>query len=370
MQQEDLLAAIRADRDDPAPYLVYADWLLAHGDTLGELIVLSYAGTGSPEKRERLAALRAERDPPAKLAIAKGEWGLWRTLKLHNDDDWMNEAFDPLALARGVFARPICAALEKLSLGVLRWDHNHRDVPAVLAEAARHPWAAHLEALHLGDIDGANVDMAHHVVGDVGAVISASFPALTSLVIHSGEQNWRGEGETFGVAGLALPHLDRLVIETCSLSKERLVHLLAAELPELTDLELWFGSQREGADCTVVELAPLLDGRRFATVLHLGLRNSELADELGRVLPVSKIAARLESLDLSMGTMTDEGAIALAAGASSFPQLQSLNVDQNFIRSAGLDALRAAFREVIAETQKDDDDSIEGEIHRYVTVSE
>ena len=26
----------------------------------------------------------------------------------------------------------------------------------------------------------------------------------------------------FGVAGLALPHLDRLVIETCSLSKERL----------------------------------------------------------------------------------------------------------------------------------------------------
>jgi hypothetical protein len=190
------------------------------------------------------------------------------------------------------------------------------------------------------------------------------------LVIHSGEQSWRGEGETFGVAGLALPHLDRLVIETCSLTQERLAHLLAADLPALTDLELWFGSDREGANCAVADLAPLLDGKRFASVLHLGLRNCELADELCRVLPGSKIAARLESLDLSMGTMSDEGAIALAASASRFPALQSLNVDDNFIRAAGLDALKAAFREVIAESQKDDDDSIEGEIHRYVTVSE
>src|ERR1700685_2226742 len=32
-----LEAAIRADRDDPGPTVVYADWLQAHGSAVGEL---------------------------------------------------------------------------------------------------------------------------------------------------------------------------------------------------------------------------------------------------------------------------------------------------------------------------------------------
>ena len=45
MQREDpteaaLLAAIERDPEDPAPYLVYADWLQARGLPRGELIAL------------------------------------------------------------------------------------------------------------------------------------------------------------------------------------------------------------------------------------------------------------------------------------------------------------------------------------------
>jgi len=40
MEEYDLLAAIREAPDDDAPRLVYADWLLAHGDARGALIIL------------------------------------------------------------------------------------------------------------------------------------------------------------------------------------------------------------------------------------------------------------------------------------------------------------------------------------------
>lgn len=50
-----LEAAILADRDDPAPYLVYADWLEARGDPRGELIALQYrADRIEPENGELL----------------------------------------------------------------------------------------------------------------------------------------------------------------------------------------------------------------------------------------------------------------------------------------------------------------------------
>jgi uncharacterized protein (TIGR02996 family) len=40
VSERELLAAMRAAPDDPAPRLIYADHLLAHGDLRGELIIL------------------------------------------------------------------------------------------------------------------------------------------------------------------------------------------------------------------------------------------------------------------------------------------------------------------------------------------
>jgi uncharacterized protein (TIGR02996 family) len=363
----ELERSIRTTPDDAAPYLVYADWLQTHGDPLGELIVLQHAGRDP----DRVAALTAQLAPPA-AAQAEWRWGMWRTLRLANHDgDWMDEAFDALAIARDVFARPTCSALHELRVGVLRWDFDHVDIPAVIGEAANHPWAATLAALHLGALDDVDVDMAHYVIGDVGAPITAAFPALERLVLHSGAQAWRGEGETFGLGGLALPRLRELVVETCALSKQRLAHVLGAELPALERLELWFGSTNEGADAELDDLRSLLGGDVHSRVRHLGLRNAELANAIAAALPGAPIAARLETLDLSMGTMTDDGARALAAGAPQFPRLTALVVDDNFLEADGIAALRDAFGDrVTADKQKEADRSIPDETYYYVTVGE
>ncbi len=372
-----LEAAVRKNRADGGAAQVYADWLQGQGSTIGELIILeqAIAKKKDPAKQKRANAIKKTLGLPEKdLAVIDWRGGLWQSMLLQNDKDWMDNTFDATALARPLFSSPLCTALEELRIGVLRWDHNAEDVPAVLAEAGKQSWAADLPRLHLGDI-GSDIDMAHHCVGDVGKVISKSFPRLSWLKLHSGEQSWASKHETFGIGPLALPELETLVIETCSMSKKRLKHVLDAKLPKLTTLELWFGSEDQDATARFKDLRPLLDGTAHPKVVHLGLKNAEFADELARGLPNSKIAHRLESLDLSMGTMGDAAAAELAAGAGAFPKLKTLSVDDNFLSKATVKALKAAFKgvTVVSKEQKtvdaddlDDDD----EPHRYVSVSE
>jgi uncharacterized protein (TIGR02996 family) len=352
-----LEAAIRANRDDPAPYMVYADFLQSRGNPIGELIAFA------EREPKRAAQIIEKLGLPAEDQATFG-WrrGLWQWLRLENAKDWMDDSFDALALARPLFASIPCCALEELRIGVLRWMNNYEDVPAVLAEAGNHPWARDLQRLHVGDVSE-DVDIGMHFIGDVGGVITASFPGLHSLRLHSGEDEDEAE---LVITGLALPELRELVVETNVMSTGRLGALLAAELPKLERLELWFGADEYGADCGVDDLESLLSGEVFPKVRHLGLRNAEIASDIARAIVDAPIAKRLESLDLSMGTLDDDAARELATHANRFEKLKRLSVDDNFLTDASLAPLRARWGERLhSEEQKE----IEGD-WRYVSVSE
>jgi uncharacterized protein (TIGR02996 family) len=361
-----LEAAIRANRRDDGAYEVYADWLQQHGNPLGELIGLQRALAEQDDAKQRarvqrlLAVLRL---PDDELAELHWRWGFWRVLKLENRT--AKEPVDPVAFARGVFAHPACTALEELRIGSLRLDvdRDRADTPALIVEAGRAPWAADLVSLVLGDVSP-DIDMAHHCVGDVGPAISSAFPRLERLLVHSGDRD--GEpGFALGLAGLALPQLTQLTIETCSLSRRHLVKILGAYLPKLTELELWFGSPAYGADVAIPDLEPLLAGRAFPHLTSLALCNAEFEDQLARVIHEAPIAAQLTHLELSMGTLDDGGAAVLAQHAASFPRLTALEVHENFLTQTGIQALRAAFPnvELNADRQREGND-------RYVAVAE
>ncbi len=369
-RNEALEAAIREDRTDRGPYLVYADWLQSQGSELGELIVLAHAKKQKPAVGVIAKKLGL---PNPQLATVGWRFGFWQWLRLENSVDWMNESFDPLGYARPLFASPLCAVLEELRIGIERWDHNDEDVPALLAEAGKHAWAKDLQRLHLGDVSN-DIDMAHHVIGDVGKLITKHFPNLRSLKLHSGEQTWRGSKETFGFSGLALPKLTELTIETCAMSRKRSKWLREAKLPALERLEVWYG-QREGeANSTVADILPLLDGKLFPTVRHLGIKNCELVADAVRLLPGGNLAKQLETLDLSMGTLNDSEAGELAESAKRFPALKALNVEDSYLTAKGIKRLKAAFPGVkIAsgdQRELDDDDDDDGRDRRYASVGE
>ncbi|HEU0031535.1 MAG TPA: TIGR02996 domain-containing protein [Kofleriaceae bacterium] len=361
-----LEAGIREHRDDPAPYLVYADWLQSHGSAVGELIVLAHR----KKQKQADALARTICKLPAGMAEVESRFGLWRSLTINNTVDHSEASWDPVPMVRALFSSPLCVALEELRLGMFRWDFQ--DEPAVIAEAGTHAWARDLERLAVGEVHR-HIDMAHHAIGDVGKAITKAFPRLRALKLRSGSQDWRGGKESFGFGQLALPKLEELVIETCAMTTKRIKMLLSAELPALHKLEIWFGATSHEQIAKVGAVAPVWDGKTFPKLTHLGLCNSELTTDFVRLVPASPLAARLEVLDLSKGTLDDNDARELAAEAKRFPKLRRLVLDESYVTPAVLQQVKAAFRgvEVSAKHPKerydDEDDDDDG---RYVSVAE
>ena len=358
-----LEAEIRKHRDDPAAYLVYADWLQGKGSKFGEMIVFA-----NRKKQKEAAAIAAKICAlPPKMGTATWRHGLWNTLHLQNDLEWM-EAFDILRFVRAVFSSPLCAALEELKLGILEWENSEQN--KVLAEAGKHAWAKDLRRLRLGDVGEASVDMDHHSVGDVGKAITKHFPNLESLYLRSGDDY--GSNSPFGIAGLDLPKLKELTIETCAMSRKRMKSLTAAKLPSLERLVVWFGERDRGANATLADVMPVWDGKLFPRLRHLGLCNTELVLDFIRLLPQGKIAKQLVSLDLSKGTLGDDGIPELVEVAAKFPALETLNVDDSWISPAGLKALKKGYPRVkiSAKNQQELVDPEDYGRDRYVHVSE
>lgn len=358
-----LEAEIRKHRDDPAAYLVYADWLQGKGSKFGEMIVFA-----NRKKQKEAAAIAAKVCVlPPKMGTVTWRNGLWNTLHLQNDLEWM-QSFDIPRFAKAVFSSPLCAALEELKIGILEWEDSQQNV--VLAEAGKHAWAKDLRSLRLGEVGGADVDMDHHSVGDVGKAITKSFPNLESLYIRSGGDY--GSNSPFGLAGLDLPKLKELTIETCAMSRKRMKALTAAKLPSLERLVVWFGARERGANATLADVMPVWDGKLFPRLRHLGLCNTELVLDFIRLLPQGKIAKQLVSLDLSKGTLGDDGIPELAEVAAKFPALQTLCVDDSWISPAGIKALKKAFPRVkiSADGQQELVDPEDYGSDRYIHVSE
>ncbi len=362
-------AMFEAPADDGRA-LVYADWLQTNGNVWGELISVQHALEAKPKDKtlraKEKALLAALPLPPADLGTVTWRRGLLDTLHVFNERDWMDDSYDVLATIQPVLDLPMCDGLRELRTGVIRWDRNTTDVPAVLAAASKRPFASRLERLVLGDISR-NVDMDHHVIGDVRA-LSKQFPNLKFLKLHSGAASWSGPNN-FHFGPLSLSSLDTLIIETCSMSTKRLAQVLKSSLPKVTTLELWFGSTDYGADVKVKHLKPLLDGAVFPKVTDLGLRNAEFTNELAAALPTSAIAKRLVRLDLSMGVLDATGVKLLVAGAKSFKQLKTLVVSQSHLTPADVKALKQAFPGVGLEAKDQKNDTTDPN-HRYVSIGE
>jgi hypothetical protein len=142
----------------------------------------------------------------------------------------------------------------------------------------------------------------------------------------------------------------------------------ASELPNLERLELWLGTPEYGGDATIADLAPILDGARLPKLRSLGLRNSEMADQVAAAIATAPIVERLEELDLSLGVLTDTGAEALLTG-QPLTHLRRLDLHHHYLSEAMAERIRermtAAGVEVDLSERQNEEDGF-----RYVAVGE
>ncbi|MFD7973190.1 STM4015 family protein [Streptomyces clavifer] len=213
------------------------------------------------------------------------------------------------------------AGVEALIIG--QWGETYEETSAypiglVVAAADR---LTSLRAVFVGDLVMEEAEISWIQQSDVTALLTA-FPDLEGLGV-------RGSSE------LVFPpvkhgSLRALTIESGGLPVDVVRGVLDSELPALEVLDLWLGVSAYDGDVGLPDLAPLLTGTRFPQLHHLGLRNSEIENEIAAAVASAPVVARLRTLDLSCGTLGDEGAAALLEG-QPLTHLTTLDLHHHFL---------------------------------------
>ncbi len=273
----------------------------------------------------------------------------------HDKGQGFVDIFDELLAAGNV------AALDALVIG--DWggtaEGNGADVvvESLVAQRAKLP---KLKALFIGDMTSEESEISWINQTDMSPLWSA-FPNLEELGIRGGE-------------GLQLGRpvhskLKKLTIEAGGLPPSVVDELSAAVFPLLEHLEIWLGTPDYGGDTTADQLSPLLEAGRFPKLMYLGIRNSEIADDIAAALAEASVLDHIEVLDLSLGTLSDAGVEALAAN-DKLKRLKKLDIHHHYASDAAVAKLDRLGIEVDASEQRESDDIGDGEMHRYVYAAE
>ena len=101
------------------------------------------------------------------------------------------------------------------------------------------------------------------------------------------------------------------------------------------------------------DLQPLLTGKCFPKLEYLGLRNSDIADDIAPVVVNAPILKQLKVLDLSNGTLSDVGAAALLNLPADL-SLKELNLNHHYMTEDMVKRLKKALKcKIIAGDAQD-----------------
>ncbi|MGW7436958.1 STM4015 family protein [Streptomyces sp. NPDC054849] len=242
------------------------------------------------------------------------------------------------------------------------YDSGPAEIIAALLDAR--PRLPALRALFLGDMESEECEISWINQGDVGPLLDG-FPELEEFGVRGG-------------SGLVIPpfthqRLRSLTVETGGMPARAVRNVAAGDLPALERLDLWLGTAEYSGDCTLGDLEPIMAGDRLPSLSHLGLRNSDIQDEIATAMASAPVVARLEILDLSMGVLTDQGGAALLGG-QPLTHLAALDLHHNYLS----DPLKERFRETLEsagvrlnlDRGRADEDEWDGRVWRFVAVGE
>lgn len=300
------------------------------------------------------AELKALLEPGClKLEVEDGNFASVRVM-----DVWDNEGMKPVETMRRLLALPEAKELREIVLGLAEADGgaDYSELVKTVAESGPHTG---VKEMVVGDFTGDECEISWATLSDISSLYEA-LPNLEKLRTHGGK---------LGLGKLEHPTLKELVIETGGLPREAVDAIGNAKLPSVEKLEVWFGAEEYGAGGSAEQLRPLLSGDGCPRLKDLGLMNAEFQNDIVKELVGSSLLGKLEDLNLSLGTMTDEGAQLILDNAHKFGHLKSLNLDENYLSEGMCARLHDAFGDRVKtgdqklEDQYDDNDF-------YVSVGE
>lgn len=212
-----------------------------------------------------------------------------------------------------------------------------------------------LHVLFFGDITSEENEVSWIQNTDLSPLLSA-YPKLTHFGVRGGNGLSMGQLES--------GTLSTLIVQAGGLDASVIREVMSAKLPNLEHLELYLGTDGYGATTQLDDLTPILDGTLFPKLKYLGIKNSDLQDQIAQLLADAPVLEGLHTLDLSMGVLTDEGAQALLT-SERVKTLKRLNVQHHFLTPDMIGKLSGLEIDVDVSDAQDPDEE-----WRFVSLSE
>ncbi len=212
-----------------------------------------------------------------------------------------------------------------------------------------------LKSIYLGDMESEDCEISWICHTDTAALINEL--ELESLTVKG------ATGLRFDAA--KSENLKTLVIVSGGMSSKLLGDIARAELPNLEYLELYLGVEDYGFDGNITDVEPFMQKRNFPKLKYLGLKNSEIQDEICEKIIDSDIIDGLDVLDLSLGTLSDKGAKLILDHINKFSHLKKLDLTYNYISDELVEKLEKAFASLNVELLISRDDVYIDEDYEY-----
>lgn len=316
VRDPELERQIREDPTNATPYLVYADWLQERGDPLGELIALGVASASGTDAdlgrfERHLKRHEAYLLGDTELATrARLQWrfGHVQAIDALGELDWQR-----------VLGLRVCALLEALTL-----RRPCADAAATAIAAGAPP---SLRALTLESLAGVLPAPLLRLPLRSLAIRATSVPFEIVALPASLERLELQASHV--IEPRATLELDIRELEILA-TEQNLAALARMSLPHLAQLTFDLASTAEPAVAALANLAaPALTALTF--------RGGELAPATYQRLAALPLAGRLRTLGLVDLGLTDE----TLPPPGGFTALQAVDVTNNELTRAGLDAARA-----------------------------
>lgn len=220
---------------------------------------------------------------------------------------------------------------------------------------------AHLESLYVGDMESDECEISWIKQGDYSRLYAA-LPNLKKLTIQGTQDLELGE--------IAHDNLEHLEIISGGTPCGVFASLQNSQMPALKTLIVYIGIENYGFDASMDIVMKLASKSLFPSLTHLGLVNSEEQNEIARRVLESDILPQLEVLELSCGTLTDEGAEHLLKHADRLSYLKLLDLHYHYLTTEMQKKLQKTLTCTLELSEEQKADIDDDEVYMYPMFTE
>lgn len=238
------------------------------------------------------------------------------------------------------------------------WEDSCQEIlDGIAADAERF---SHIESLFVGDMDYEECEVSWIIQGDYSRIWSA-MPQLKELTIKGSTDLQLGQ--------ISHENLESLTIICGGLPASAIRSIQDAYLPRLRKLLLYIGIEDYGFDGDADSVKALLEHADFPNLTYLGIVDSEIQDALAEVVLESKFMQQINTLDLSLGTLTDKGGALLLEKLPKYSNIRKLDVHYHYMSKEMADKLQTLSMEVDA-SERNEPDEYRGQIYMNAMLTE